>query len=512
MAYERMEFPEAVETLAKKAGVVLPQTDFADNKVSGLITQIYKINEVAGAFYANKLFASEGQVAKAYLYNRGIKEETIRKFKLGFAPDSWDALINHLRKANFSLSLIEKAGLLVSKEGGGYYDRFRKRIIFPIFDIKSRPIAFGARAVDDSLPKYINSPETLIYTKGKNLYGLSAAKEKIKEEDFIVLVEGYLDFILPYQEGLGNIVASSGTALTVEQARLLKRYTSNVVVVFDGDTAGELAALRSLDIFLEEQMQVRVVSLPAGLDPDSFVRKNGMAAFREKISQSEELFDYKLRVLESRFSGKDIMAKAKICAGMLETINKFKNAVLKSEYIKRLAQKLQVKEEALLEEAGKLNQAPALNLSVITPGKKPLAINPTEKLLIKLMLEEAELISRIRENLEPGDFHDERAARIVSVMFELASQGKDIQPHFLINACGDDDISQLICESMFVAEDTSSQHKERLVDDCIRRLKLQNSRLKRQHLQERIAVVQSSGDEATLQKLIEEFHNLIKKE
>ncbi|MCX5703620.1 MAG: DNA primase [Candidatus Omnitrophica bacterium] len=511
MRYERLEFPEAVEILAKKAGVVLPQTNTQDSKTTSLVTQLYKINELTALFYENNLNSSWGLAAKDYLLKRGISPEVIKAFKLGLALDKWDALINYLRAKNVPLSLLEKAGLILAKEGGGYYDRFRNRIIFPIFDIKSRVVGLGARVLDDTLPKYINSPETPIYTKGRNLYGLSLAKDAIRDSDFIVVVEGYLDFIIPYQEGLKNIVASLGTALTIEQARLLKRYTHNVVMVYDADSAGELATLRSLDIFIEEEMNVKVVSLPSGFDPDSFVRKNAIDSFKEKIGEAKNLFDYKLGVLKSRYNAKEVEGKAKISQSMLETLVKFKNAVLKSEYIKKLAEDLDIREDALLEDAKKIKpDRPYLDANV-TVAKKALNINPTEKLLIKLMLEENELIHQIRESLQPADFQDERISRIVSVMFDLASQGKNIEPHFLINHLGDEDISQIVCESIFLPESQDPQQKERVVNDCIRRLKSENLKLKREHLHDQIKAAQHLGDEEGLHKLIEEFNCLIKK-
>lgn len=511
MRYERLEFLEAVQTLAKKAGVVLPEVHKEDSKTTGLITQLYKINELTASFYENNLNSPDGLRAKDYLLKRGMSKETIKSFKLGFAPDKWDALINNLRAKLINLSLLEKAGLILAKEGGGYYDRFRNRIIFPIFDIKSRVLGFGARVLDDTLPKYINSPETPVYVKGRNLYGLNFARDSIRESDFAVVVEGYLDFIIPYQEGLQNIVASLGTALTLEQVRLLKRYTHNVVMVYDADAAGELATLRSLDIFIEEEMNVRVVSLSKGFDPDLFVRKNGSASFKEKIEGASDLFDYKLGVLKSRFNFKEIEGKAKISSLMLETLAKLKNAVLKSEYIKKLAQELDVREDALLQELKKINSVKTyVDLNEALP-RKVLNINPTEKLLIKLMLEEAELIDRIRKVLEPADFQDERISRIVSVMFDLATQGKNIEPHLLINYLGDGDVSQIVCESMFMPEDLSAQDKERVVDDCIQRLKNKRLRLKRQHLHEQIKTAQNLGDEEGLHRLMEEFHYLIKK-
>src|SRR3989338_8302639 len=509
MQYERLEFLEAVESLAKKAGVVLPQAQKQDVQTTSLITQLYKINELATSFYTHNLNSTEGGQAKNYLLKRGLNEESIKLFKLGLGLDKWDALMNALRQKNISLAVLEKAGLILNKEGGGYYDRFRKRIIFPILDIKSRPIGFGARVLDNTLPKYINSPETAIYTKGKNLYGLHLAKEAIKEFDFVVVVEGYLDFILPYQEGLKNIVASQGTALTIEQARLIKRYTHNVVMVYDADAAGELATLRTLDIFIEEAMNVRVVSLPQGFDPDLFVRKYGIKDFQKEIEQAQNLFDYKLKILKSRFSIKDIEGKAKVSCEMLPTINKFKNAVLKSEYIKQLTQGLDIKEDALLQELSKIKEAkPYLDLHAQTAKKSP-GINPTEKLLIKLMLEEREFIDRIKESLEPADFQDERVSRIVSIMFDLIEQDKEIEPKKIVNRIEDDDILQVICEATFMPE-VSGQNKEEVIDDCIQRIKCEKLRLKREHLHDQIKTAQDTGDEDKLQRLMQEFHHLIK--
>ena len=508
MQYERLEFLEAVEILAKKAGVALPETQRQDAKTVSLITQLYKINELAALFYEYNLNSSGGAAAKHYLLKRGLKEETIKLFHLGYALDKWEALINHLRSANISLSLLEKAGLILAKEGGGYYDRFRQRIIFPILDIKSRPIAFGARVLDDALPKYINSPETPIYIKGRNLYGLILAKDAIIENDCVAVVEGYLDFILPYQEGLKNIVASLGTAFTTEQARLLKRYTHNVVMVYDADKAGELATLRTLDIFIEEGINVRVVSLPERFDPDLFVRKNGIQDFKEKIKQAENLFDYKLRILKSRYNLKEIEGKANIASEMVPTINKFKNAVLKSEYIKRLAEELNVKEDALWQELSKIKEDKTYADLTEAKPKRVLNINPTEKLLMKLMLEETGVISRIKEMLEPADFQDERISRMVSVMFDLIEQGKDIAPNKLINYLQGEDISQVMCESMFMPE-ALNQNREEVIDDCVQRLKSERLRIKKQHLHEEIKTAQHLGDEERLHRLIEEFHHLV---
>lgn len=510
MRFERMEFLEAVETLARKTGVVLPKFKEEDQKTAGIITQLYKVNEIAASFYAGYLDSSFGLEAKNYLLKRGISKEVIKLFKLGLAPDKWDTLMNYLRGRGISLSLIEKAGLILAKEGGGYYDRFRNRIIFPIVDIKSRVVGFGARVLDNTLPKYINSPETPVYSKGRNLYGLNFAKDSIKENDFVVIVEGYLDFIAPYQAGLKNIVASQGTALTLEQARLLKRYTHNVVMVYDADDAGEIAALRTLDIFIEEEMNVRVVSLPKGFDPDLFVRRNAIAGFKEKIAQAPGLFDYKLEILKSRYNYRNIEGKVKICNFMLESISKFRNLVLKSEYIKKLAQDLDIREEALLQEMKKIKKVKTFADYEQPAQKSALSINPTEKLLIKLMLEETELIHHIKDTLEPADFQDERTSRIVSIMFDLIEQGKNVEPRILMNYLNEEDISQVICESVFLPEELSAQNKEKIVSDCIQRIKNEKLKIKKQRLHDQIKAAQHLGDDERLNRLMEEFHHLIK--
>ena len=510
MRYERMDFPEAVETLARKVGVILPQDENHEHKVSGISTQLYKINELAANYYANNLNSPEGARAKDYLLKRGIRPDVSLELKLGFASDKWDGLINYLRAKTISLGLLEKAGLIINKEAGGYYDRFRNRMIFPIFDIKGRILGFGGRVLDNSLPKYLNSPETPVYTKGKNLYGFNLAKESIRENDFVAIVEGYLDFLIPYQEGAKNIVASLGTALTIEQARLLKRYTHNVVMIYDADTAGELATLRSLDIFIEEEMNVKIVSLPKGLDPDLFVRNHGVAAFKDKMANAQNMLDYKLGVLKSRYNVKEIDSLAKVSNLMLETIAKFKNAILKSEYIKKLAEELNIKEEALLEEIKKVKTEKGFSSPLPASARSAHSVNPTEKLLMSLMLEENSLINRIKDSLDPKDFQDERISRIVSIMFDLVGQGKEVAPQILMNHLGDD-ISELVCESVFLPPSPSEAHKEKVVEDCIQRMKNEKMKLERQKLHEQIKLAQSLGDDERLSRLTEEFHTLIKK-
>ncbi|MFH0918356.1 MAG: DNA primase [Candidatus Omnitrophota bacterium] len=512
MRHERMEFPEAVQMLAKKCGLSLPDQDQPElARAASLNSQLYKVNELAASFYESNLHTVSATPALNYLLGRGIKLATIKEFHLGLATLGWDSLINLLRSKNINLALMEQAGLVLPKDSGGYYDRFRNRIIFPVFDLRSRWIGFGARVMDNSLPKYVNSPETPVYTKGRNLFGFNLSKDFIRDADCAVIVEGYLDFMIPYQEGLKNIVASQGTALTVEQIKLLKRYTSNVVMIYDGDTAGEIATLRSLDILIDEGINVKVVPLPKGTDPDALVRSQGIASLKTKLQKAASFFDYKLEVLKSRYDIKDAYGKTKIASEMLQTINKFDNAILRSEYIKRLSEVMRIPEQYILEELHKLKPSAASSLGQPVPlANKLPQINPAEKLLIKFMLEEKELIEKIMQQLSPSDFADARTAKIVSVMQDLVVQGKNITPSVLMNYFSEDDASQLVCETMFMPA-LSDQGREKAVNDCIARIKTQKKKARREHLHIQIKSAQSLGDQEKLNSLVVEFQNLIKK-
>jgi DNA primase len=507
--YERLEFPEAVEKLAKRSGVLLPEKSRRSGAASGMTTQINDCLELACGFYQARLLETGGRKAQQYCTKRGIKPETAKAFRMGYAPDAWEGLIDYLRSKGVSLAVMEKAGLVLSRESGGYYDRFRDRLLFTISNVKSEVIGFGGRVFDSGTPKYINSPETPVYVKGRNLFNLNLAKEALRETDCLVLVEGYLDCLIPYQEGLRNICATCGTALTQDQAKLIKRFTENVVVVYDGDSAGQTGTLRSLDIFLEEEMNVRVAALPAGDDPDTFVRKNGIGALDSAVKSADNLFDYKLRILKEAHDASEPMGKKKISAEMLPTLKKIKNEVLRQEYLRRLAEEIRTGEKALQTELQKIRDENIYDYRGIEAKTAPSHVHPAEKLLIKLMLEEKQLIERVRGDLGPADFLDERTSRIVAMMFDLSTQGKDPKANLLVDC--DPDLSQIIRESALDESlNVSDENKEKTLDECIGRLK-QNSFMKRCRLmQEEIQAAEREKDEVTLSRLKIEFNRLIK--
>ncbi len=510
MKFEGIEFPDAVRALAEKAGVELPRFTRSEFEQSAYAVQIYKINEFAASYYHDTLLKTEaGKRAAEYLEKRGVSEETITQAKLGFAADAWDGFINFAKSKGFETALLERSGLVITREEGGHYDRFRNKIIFPIFDIKSRVVAFGARVLDDSLPKYINSPETEVYVKSRHLYGLNFSLQAVKEKDFCVIVEGYLDFLIPYQNGIKNIAASLGTSLTESQARLIKRYTRNAVILYDGDSAGEAASLRGLDLFVQEGVNVKVAVLPKGYDPDSFVRSGGTAAFNSLIDSAADLFEYKLGILTSRYDARNAAAKSRVCAEMLPTIARVNNAVLKFEYIKRLAERLQVREEDLLTELKKVKSdyayepsADAVAATDVCPGTK------ADKILIGLMLDDAELIAEVQKHLKAEDFADEKTRKVICEIFKAYAAGKALSAAGLINCLEGDDLCRIVSEAASLTEIITDKQKNLI--DCIKNIKEQNNKNKLTELRNLINVAQVMGDGKKVEQLLAELSGLLR--
>ncbi|HAH20968.1 MAG: DNA primase [Omnitrophica WOR_2 bacterium GWF2_43_52] len=515
MQYERLQFPEAVEALAKKAGVILPQASSSaqETRNRAVTPQLYAVNELAAQFYSKYLCSPEGKTALAYLKKRGIGSELITSFKIGYAPSRWDGLLTYARDKNYSLGLIEKAGLVIPKDGGGYYDRFRGRLMIPIVDAKDRVVAFGARVLDQSFPKYINSPETAVYTKGKILFGLITAAQEIRAQDTVIIVEGYFDLMMPYQAGIKNIVASCGTALTLEQIRLLKRYTHNVIMIYDSDNAGQMATMRSLHTLVHEGMDVKVVCLPQGYDPDAYMRHFGPEKFRALVAQAKDIFDYAIDMLKIKYNPCEVSGKVKIASEMLVLIGSFDNTVIVSAYIKKLAQELTLDEHSLLVEFKKIKHAA---LSPMHEKKTPVSVKPflaslaSERLLVKLMLEEQELIENLKGKITPADFRDSHLSRIVERMFDLFCQGKKIDAKSLVNDFSDSSLSAVICE-LAAGDGPQSPDRGKAMNDCIKRMKEDTRKLKQQEICEKMKLAEVQKDEHRLKELLEEFQCLSKK-
>ena len=517
MQQEQISFPEALRLLADRCGIAIPQPDAARSSKEKLADQIMQACGLAAQFYHRQLVSSreEGaREARAYLKARGIDLGQVQQFQLGFAPESWDALLEFLRTKNVTLAQMEAAGLVIPRPNKtGYYDRFRNRVVFPIFDKRGRCIAFGARSLEKDNPaKYINSPETLLYTKGHHLYGLNWAKEAISREGLALVVEGYLDFITPFSSGIQNVVASLGTALTVEQVRILSRYTTNVLMLFDSDAAGEQAMMRSLDMLVEEGMNVRIATLSDGDDPDSFLRNHSPGDFQQRLSQAETLFDFKLRVLCARYDSVSIEGRARISAAMLETVAKFKNAVIQAEYLRRLAVSLHLSEEALRFEMNKIVPGTSRAGQEPRPPKSPATgapVRPVERDMLRLLLNEQSFIPLTREVLAVTDFHNESVRAVITKVFELYDQRQEVRVPDLL-CCFEDQkilqmISNLTADEQFMTGDTNRFHK-----DCLHRLRSDRLKMIRQDILRQMRQADQKGDAQKLDELMQEFNRIIK--
>ncbi len=349
MKTEKVSFIEAVRTLANRAGIELPVTEMAQT-ADTQNEQLFRANMIAARFYFESLTQTpEGEYALEYFRSRGFTDETIRKFGLGYAPRGWQALINHAAANGLDIEYLEKAGLAGKRDDGSSYDRFRGRVIFPILSTTGRIVAFAGRQLyeDDTLAKYINTPETPIYQKGKLLYGLSMTRDAIRKQEYAILVEGYTDLISMYQAGIHNVVATSGTALTEDQIRLLGRYASAVVIVYDADSAGSAAALRGVELILEKGLDVKIAQLPDGDDPDSFVRNKGKEAFLDLVDESISFIDFKASELQKQGLFSTPEGQARAVRSIIETLAKIPDELKRNFYIKAIAERYDLYDSTL---------------------------------------------------------------------------------------------------------------------------------------------------------------------
>lgn len=346
MEHEKLEFPAAVRELAERTGVEIPERRTAGPDPD---EPLYYANRLAAEFYHRRLLeADDAEEARSYLADRGLDRATWEAFLLGWAPDSWEALLGEAARHDLEADVLLKAGLAArSEKTGGVYDRFRGRLCFPIRSTSGRVVALSGRRLDDREPKYLNSPDTPIFTKGRGLYNLDQAKGRIRRVGAALLVEGNFDVVALWQAGFRNVVAPLGTAFTDRQARVLKRYTTTAYLAYDGDRAGERSAFKAGDVLLSIGFAVRIVRLPSGDDPDSLVREGGAAAFEERIEASLDVVDAKLEVVRERVDLGDVMKKRRAIARLLDSVARVPDPVTRSLYVEKIAAELDVPRETL---------------------------------------------------------------------------------------------------------------------------------------------------------------------
>jgi len=488
MKYEKLSFFEAVKMLAQKSGVPLPVDEEKENILHKKKERLYKLNNLVANYYRECLFrTNQGKKIINYFKKRGINDTSVEKYKLGYTPPGWDVLSNFLKKKGYSYEELIKAGLIKkSKIEGKYVDYFRDRIIFPIFNLSGRAIGFGGRVLDDSLPKYINSPETLVYNKGSNLYSLNFAKENIRKKNYIIIVEGYTDVLITQQYGFNNIAASLGTALTTKQIDLIKRFTDTVLIAYDSDSAGNMATLRSLDLLVKAGLEIKVIALPQGYDPADFLIKKGSETFQNLIDKSLSLIDYKLKLLYSRYTIKTIEGKVKVVKEILPTLNVIGNEVELRAQTKKISEELKLSEEAILIELKRYKRGSRDSSHNFIKLNSESGNIKAEKILIGCMLENEKIAQDILTKLKAKDFSVLLHRQIITAIEKNLKDDKMVDSQKVIDYLNDDKAAKLI--SKILMEETTT-FNEKIISgyvDTINKFKLAQ---KRKNLEKRVKIL-----------------------
>lgn len=470
MEIEGLSFPEAVRRVAEISGIPLPVAENISAAEAAkkqrereaqkrLAEQIVELNRVAAGFWHKSLFSGNRQARKAleYLNSRGINEEACREFQLGFAQDSWDTLLNYLRKTGASEELILLSGLVSQNdEKTKVFDRFRNRIIFPVSDEKGNVIAFGARAMGDDQPKYLNSPETAAYIKGRHLYGLNFAKDAIRKSKFAILVEGYLDLIALHINGIKNVVAGLGTALTVDQAALIAKFTRRVVINYDGDEAGIKAAMRAITELNARDIDIKVLTLPNGQDPDEFIRVNGVSAYNKARGQALPFLTFALETAMRKRSMANPRDRSDAIEEILPIIASVQNPIQKRQSFDDAMAYFGIDDAALKRELWQtVKSANNLNADSIAGQARRAArpkITVAEQYLLELLIHDAELRERILPVIEPSDYEHLASARIFDALFKLEEMGAEPEIGILYDLVGDDEIARDFVPLLLIGE------------------------------------------------------------
>jgi len=425
MEMDKITFPESVRAVAEKCGIAIPrerERTPEERKENQQRTSLVELHREAAAYFVEQLNGTpEGRAAKAYLLDRGLDSEAMARFGIGFAPSGGEALLRGF-KQRYPEKVLEASGLFSRDQNGRLFDRFRRRVIFPIANDSGKIVAFGGRALGDDLPKYLNSPETPIYTKSNVLYHLDRAKESLRQRDFAVLVEGYMDAIAVARASFSNVVASCGTSLTEPQVKLLNRFTRRIIVNYDPDTAGQAATERSLAILLEQGAELRVLALPGGKDPDSFIRSEGAAAYAKLLNEAPPYVDY-LIARARKMDMSTAEGKLRAVNFLMPYVQRIPDRILRSEWATRIAQQLRIEEPVLRESMRKAaserrSEVKARPELVGRVGK------PAERRLVQMLIEAEEFRAQLAQEIRGEELHRGlESERILGALVETCATG-----------------------------------------------------------------------------------------
>ena len=472
---EGLDFKDTLELLANKANIELPTLENSeDDKTARLKSKVYEINKIAAEFYHENLYKPTSKMAQEYIKKRKLDNRTLKAFLIGYAGN-FNELYLLLKQKGFTEEEMLASSLVKRTDNGGYMDSFRKRLMFPIQDVRERVIAFGGRVLDDSKPKYINSPENIVYSKGRNLFGLNVAKKHDTKR--IIIVEGYMDAISLYQRGITNVVASLGTAMTESQGRLLRRHSEQVILGYDADGAGQAAILRGMEILQNLGCDIRVLQIEGAKDPDEYVLKYGPERFQRCVDNSISLVEFKVKVLLKELNIENTNDKIKFLNEIAKILSKITNQIEREIYVDKIAREYKISKEAIYAEINKLiykdNQgSKKLEKKVITMELKEESKTnisestlKKEKLVIYLLINEySKSYEKIVKLITLNDIQDETNRQILKKMYEEFQKG-NINTNQIVDWFQDENIISRITEIM--AEDFEITDVNKAIDDLI---------------------------------------------
>ena len=453
MKYENFTFTEAMQALADRVGVDLPQQEMtaAAKREADKKTTLLEINKQAARYFYSLLRSERGQKAYGYFRNRELTDETMKKFGLGYSDQYSDDLYRYLKKLGYDDNILKESGLVTIDEARGGHDKFWNRAMFPIMDVHNRVIGFGGRVMGDGEPKYLNSPETKIFDKSRNLYGLNIARSTRKNQ--LLLCEGYMDVIALHQAGFDNAVASLGTALTSGHASLLKRYTREVYLTYDSDGAGTKAALRAIPILKEVGIITKVINMQPYKDPDEFIKAMGAQAYQERIDQAENSFMFEIRIMQSDYDMNDPESKTAFYNEIAKKLLAFEEELERNNYIQAVAEKYMIAFEDLrrlvnnLAIKGGIVKTPAKLKSGINENKKKEdGMKQSQKLLLTWLIEDTRLFGKIQGLITPEDFTSELYKKVALMLFEQYEKEHEVNPAKIISAFSQEEDQREIAE------------------------------------------------------------------
>ena len=513
MKISNKSFPEAIRHLAEKTGVILPAKTMnrQERERETLREELLKLNLSAAQFYARNLVSAAGRGSREYLAKRSVSEETVRAFRLGFAPDSWRALADNLDGAGLSLKSAEQAGLVIAGKEGGYYDRFRGRLIFPIEDVSGDIVAFGGRIMDQGEPKYLNSPESPVYVKGRNLFGLNKAREAIRQTGLCLIVEGYFDVISLWNAGVQNVVATLGTALTRDHLELLRRYTQDVIAVFDPDEAGKKALERSLELFLAANIRARALILPDGLDPDDYIKTRGREDFDQLLATAPSISDYYIDHILG--DGTTFEENRDLVKTAMVFVSKIGNEIEKNLFLKRISEKLGIDQALLKRELQRRKDGdPKRDIAKSVKPADQAAPNPLEISLIRLLLEYPQQTVQMETEGITDYFLDMRLKDLCGQMIRTYKLLGYLDINVILTSDDDKGLREYIYKLSIEAPPTDYNMVERTFSDNVRRIKQRWYKEQKRRIQLLLKQAQESGDTGRLVELTMEKQRLMREE